>query len=58
MHQKQEDILQSRYTKEFQEKRKVCVVIKTRVTRSISPIRWDEIVGSVALKDYKEDELI
>jgi sialic acid synthase SpsE len=50
--------LQSRYTKEFQEKRKVCVVIKTRVTRSISPMRWDEIVGTVATKDYKEDELI
>ena len=24
----------------------------------ISPMRWDEVVGSVALKDYKEDELI
>ena len=24
----------------------------------ISPMRWDEIIGSVALKDYKEDELI
>jgi len=24
----------------------------------ISPMRWDEIVGSIATKDYKEDELI
>ena len=24
----------------------------------ISPMRWDEIVGTVATKDYKEDELI
>lgn len=24
----------------------------------ISPMRWDEIVGSIAQKDYKEDELI
>jgi N,N'-diacetyllegionaminate synthase len=24
----------------------------------INPMRWDEIVGTVAIKDYKEDELI
>ena len=24
----------------------------------INPMRWDEVVGSIALKDYKEDELI
>ncbi|WP_309146631.1 N-acetylneuraminate synthase [Aliarcobacter cryaerophilus] len=29
-----------------------------RPGNGISPMRWDEIVGSVALKDYKEDELI
>jgi len=29
-----------------------------RPGNGISPMRWDEIVGSVALKDYREDELI
>jgi N,N'-diacetyllegionaminate synthase len=29
-----------------------------RPSDGISPMRWDEIVGSVATKDYKEDELI
>lgn len=29
-----------------------------RPGNGISPMRWDEIVGSVAIKDYKEDELI
>ncbi len=29
-----------------------------RPGNGISPMRWDEIVESVALKDYKEDELI
>ncbi len=29
-----------------------------RPGNGISPTRWDEIVGSVASKDYKEDELI
>ena len=29
-----------------------------RPGKGISPMRWDEIVGSVAIKDYKEDELI
>ena len=29
-----------------------------RPGNGINPMRWDEIVGSVALKDYKEDELI
>ena len=24
----------------------------------INPMRWDEIVGTVATKDYKEDDLI
>ncbi|MEA2051166.1 MAG: SAF domain-containing protein, partial [Campylobacterota bacterium] len=24
----------------------------------ISPMRWDEIIGTIATKDYKEDELI
>ena len=24
----------------------------------INPMRWDEIVGTIATKDYKEDELI
>ncbi len=29
-----------------------------RPGNGISPMRWDEIVGTVASKDYKEDELI
>ncbi len=29
-----------------------------RPGNGISPMRWDEIIGSVALKDYVEDELI
>lgn len=29
-----------------------------RPGNGISPMRWDEIMGTVALKDYKEDELI
>lgn len=29
-----------------------------RPGNGISPMRWDEIVGSIATKDYKEDELI
>jgi len=29
-----------------------------RPGNGISPMRWDEIVGSFALKDYKEDDLI
>ncbi|WP_418186791.1 N-acetylneuraminate synthase [Aliarcobacter lanthieri] len=29
-----------------------------RPGNGISPMRWDEIIGSVAQKDYKEDELI
>jgi len=29
-----------------------------RPGNGINPMRWDEIVGSVALKDYSEDELI
>ncbi|GKT31347.1 N,N'-diacetyllegionaminic acid synthase [Aduncisulcus paluster] len=29
-----------------------------RPGNGISPMRWDEIVGSVAIQDYKEDELI
>lgn len=29
-----------------------------RPGNGISPMRWDEIVGTMALKDYKEDELI
>lgn len=29
-----------------------------RPGNGINPMRWDEIVGSVATKDYKEDELI
>jgi N,N'-diacetyllegionaminate synthase len=29
-----------------------------RPGNGISPMRWDEIVGSVATRDYKEDELI
>ncbi len=29
-----------------------------RPGNGISPMKWDEIIGSVALKDYKEDELI
>jgi N,N'-diacetyllegionaminate synthase len=24
----------------------------------ISPMRWDEVVGTIATKDYQEDELI
>ena len=24
----------------------------------ISPMRWDEVIGQVAQKDYEEDELI
>ena len=24
----------------------------------ISPMRWDEVIGQLAQKDYKEDELI
>ena len=33
-------------------------LIVKRPGNGINPMRWDEIVGSVALKDYKEDELI
>ena len=29
-----------------------------RPAKGISPMRWDEVVGSVAQRDYKEDELI
>lgn len=29
-----------------------------RPGNGISPMRWDEIIGTVALKDYQEDELI
>jgi N,N'-diacetyllegionaminate synthase len=29
-----------------------------RPGNGINPMRWDELVGSIALKDYKEDELI
>jgi N,N'-diacetyllegionaminate synthase len=24
----------------------------------ISPMRWDEVIGTIAKKDYKEDEII
>ena len=24
----------------------------------VSPMRWDEVIGQIAQKDYKEDELI
>lgn len=39
-------------------KRKVCVVTGTRPENGINPMRWDEIIGTVATKDYVEDELI
>ena len=29
-----------------------------RAGKGISPMRWDEIIGTIAQKDYKEDELI
>ena len=29
-----------------------------RPGNGINPMRWDEIVGTIATKDYKEDELI
>ena len=29
-----------------------------RPNSGISPMRWDEIIGTVAMRDYKEDELI
>ena len=29
-----------------------------RPGNGISPMRWDEIVGTIATKDYKEEELI
>jgi len=29
-----------------------------RPGKGINPMRWDELVGNVALKDYKEDEVI
>jgi N,N'-diacetyllegionaminate synthase len=29
-----------------------------RPGNGISPMKWDEIVGSKAQKDYKEDEII
>jgi N,N'-diacetyllegionaminate synthase len=29
-----------------------------RPANGINPMRWDEIIGTVATKDYKEDELI
>ena len=29
-----------------------------RPSNGINPMRWDEIVGTIATKDYKEDELI
>ncbi|SFV63690.1 Legionaminic acid synthase [hydrothermal vent metagenome] len=29
-----------------------------RPSRGINPMRWDEIIGTVATKDYSEDELI
>jgi N,N'-diacetyllegionaminate synthase len=39
------------------------VLIEENITikrpgNGISPMRWDEIVGSIATKDYKEDDLI
>ena len=24
----------------------------------VSPMRWDEVVGAIAIRDYNEDELI
>jgi N,N'-diacetyllegionaminate synthase len=29
-----------------------------RPAKGISPMRWDEIIGTIAYKDYREDELI
>ena len=29
-----------------------------RPAGGINPMKWDEIIGSIAKKDYKEDELI
>ena len=29
-----------------------------RPAKGISPMRWDEVVGTIASKDYEEDELI
>ncbi len=33
-------------------------VIPKRPGNGISPMRWDEIIGSYALKDYNEDEVL
>lgn len=33
-------------------------LIVKRPGNGINPMRWDEIIGSVALKDYEEDDLI
>jgi N,N'-diacetyllegionaminate synthase len=29
-----------------------------RPGNGISPMRWDEVIGKVAQRDYKEDEII
>ncbi|MCG3711714.1 N-acetylneuraminate synthase [Aliarcobacter butzleri] len=34
------------------------LAIKRGTRKGISPIKWDEIIGTIALKDYKEDDLI
>ena len=33
-------------------------LIVKRPGNGISPMRWDEIIGTIALKDYEKDELI
>ena len=33
-------------------------VTTKRPGTGISPMRWDEVIGSIASKDYKSDELI
>ena len=34
------------------------LIIKRISGNGISPMRWDEVIGTIALKDYKEDEAI
>ncbi|WP_294890620.1 hypothetical protein, partial [Sulfurimonas sp. RIFCSPLOWO2_12_36_12] len=29
-----------------------------RPGNGISPMRWDEVIGTIASKDYQEDEMI
>ncbi|MBQ7134878.1 SAF domain-containing protein, partial [Campylobacter sp.] len=34
------------------------ITTKRTTPLGINPMRWDEIIGTIAQKDYKEDEII